>query len=513
MNSFHVDDYPGCSRHRAVRRSVLLTALLTWVLCGCASSAVVTGGRDATAIGMQSETDATTSFSGGVHRIIVGYNDETGSQATIQYGPSTRLVLRGASLMGWSYSEDHGATWKYGGKLAPPPGWAVLWGDPALTTSRTSYGVVFMSNLAFPDAKFPPNGQAGFVYDAVGGACLFRSVNGGVSFQFFQCLTDTSPVPGKPLASLGHFFDGGSLAAGPAGEIYAAYVDTDTSQIVVYRSPNGVSPFAALPPPFPNLYVGSHPRIRVGPDGVLFAMAVAKARSGQNPQYLLMAARFTNGVWSVPTAITPAEVYPDVDLGSSLLGSKLALRTGPQFSFDIGARSADRDDSIRFLVTQRNSRGWLFVRGGICDYGLSSCGWLNGWAFGADIVSERDVVRLDVFNPSIVAFRGFFGIDPRWQGSFLTRYGNSTTTLNLTRATLGYVNGLPFSIPVDIGRNLPVCSDQRGYWGDYDAHVVAAVNGNSLRFIRFMTDSSLGCPRRWFFLSEHQHVRAFSYDY
>jgi hypothetical protein len=39
------------------------------------------------------------------------------------------------------------------------------------------------------------------------------------------------------------------------------------------------------------------------------------------------------------------------------------------------------------------------------------------------------------------------------------------------------------------------------------------VTGNSVRFIRFMTDSSRGCVRRWFFMGAHQHVRAFSYDY
>jgi len=31
----------------------------------------------------------------------------------------------------------------------------VLWGDPAMTTSGTSYSVVFMSNLAIPNTKFP----------------------------------------------------------------------------------------------------------------------------------------------------------------------------------------------------------------------------------------------------------------------------------------------------------------------------------------------------------------------
>jgi len=148
------------TRPRFPGRRLVPALVVSTALTGCAQTGLVTG-RGPTAQGGQSETEATTSYSRGVHRIVVTYNDETASQTTIQYTPTTRKVLRGASLMGWSYSEDHGATWTYGGKLSPPPGWAVLWGDPAITTSRTNYGLVFISNLAFPDAKFPSGGVDG----------------------------------------------------------------------------------------------------------------------------------------------------------------------------------------------------------------------------------------------------------------------------------------------------------------------------------------------------------------
>jgi hypothetical protein len=488
-----------------------LAVLLTGALTGCSGTALVTG-RGPTAQGGQSETDATTSFSGGVHRIVVAYNDDTASQYTIQYAPATRKVLRGASLMGWSYSDDHGQSWKYGGKIAPPPGWAVLWGDPALTTSRTNSSVVFMSNLAFPDAKFPSGGVDGYVYSAVGGACLARSTNGGVTFQSFQCVSNTDPVPGRPDSSKGHFYDGGSMAASLQGPVYAAFVDYDDSQIDVWMSPDGNKLFTRLPPPFRDYYAGSHPRIRVAPDGTLYVMTVVKNSTNDSAPYILAANRYRNGAWETPRFIlTFVEAFPTVDLNSSLLGAPLTVRTGPQFSFDLGAASAERDDSVRFMVTQRNERGWLFVRGGVCDAGLQSCGWYEGWTFGAARVTERDRQRLDVFNPDVAAFPGFFTIAPRWQGSFLTRYGNSTTTLNLTRATLGYVNGAPFTIPVDIARDAPVCSDLRGYWGDYDGFLMTQIDGDNLRFTRFMTDSSLGCAKRWQFVGEQQHVRAVDY--
>jgi len=479
---------------------------------GCAGAGLVTGREGPTAAAGQAETDATTTYSGGVHRIVVAYNDETGTESTIQYGQTTRKVLRGASLMGWSYSDDDGATWKYGGKVAPPKGWAVLWGDPAMTTSRAHYQWSYMSSLAFPDAKFPAGGVDGYVYDAVGGACIARSTDGGVNFQIFQCLSNTDPIAGRPESSKGHFYDGGSLAAGPGGEIYAAFVDVDASQVDVWRSPDGNQPFIRLPGPFLNYYAGSHPRLRVGYDGTLFVMAIVK-QSGQSAPYLLALNHLRNGAWDVPTfAASFVEAYPEVDFNSSVLGAPLKMRTGPQFSFDLGASSVDRDDSLRFMYTQKNNRGWLFVRGGICDYNLKSCGWYEGWTFGAAQAGERDQ-RLDVFNPNVAAFPGFIGIGPRWQGTTMSRYGNTTTTVNVARGTLGYVNGMPFMIPVDIVRDSAVCSDLRGYWGDYDGFLYVKVNGDSVRFMRFVTDSSLGCTRRWTFVGGSQHVRAVDYWY
>lgn len=125
-----------------------LTPLL--MLTGCANISGVTGQTAATAATTQSETAGTTSFANGRARIVVSFNDETADANLITYGPTTRHTKLGASQMGWSYSDDGAASWTYGGSLPPPAGWAVLWGDPAMTTSGSSYNVVFMSNLAMP---------------------------------------------------------------------------------------------------------------------------------------------------------------------------------------------------------------------------------------------------------------------------------------------------------------------------------------------------------------------------
>jgi hypothetical protein len=476
---------------------------------------MVTGRDDATRLGTQSETDATTTLFRGVQRVVVGFNDDT-TQAAIQYGPSSRTVLRGASLMGWSYSEDFGTTWHYGGRLSPPRGWAALWGDPAMTTSRTNYGLAFLTSRAIPDGKFPAAGLSGGLGSAqLGGACIARSTDGGIGFEIFQCVASTTKN------SLGDFYDGGSMAASPQGEIFSAYVDVDSAQIDIWRSPDGQKPFVLLPPPFPNAYIGSHPRIRVGADGTLYAMALAKQKS-DDAAGTLVVNRYRSGAWGSPESILAGvPIYPEVDFGSTVLGAPLTLRTGPQFSFDVGARSSDLDDSIRWLATQRNGQGWLFLRGGVCDAQLTSCFYFEEWTFPPRGIAERG--RIDVFNPNVAAFPGFiFSVAPRWQASFLVREGGSATTLSVTRASLGYfeVEGQPahaLSIPVDIARNAVVCPDRRplpssgDYWGDYDGFLSVQVDGNSVRFLRFTTDSSLGCTKRWSFLGENQHVRALSY--
>ena len=111
-----------------------LCPILLLFLAACSNKNSVTGNDKQTASATQSETGATTSFAGGINRIVVAYNDETNQSQLISYTQSDRVVSSGASLMGWSYSDNGGATWTYGGKLSPPKEWAVLWGDPALAT-------------------------------------------------------------------------------------------------------------------------------------------------------------------------------------------------------------------------------------------------------------------------------------------------------------------------------------------------------------------------------------------
>jgi hypothetical protein len=478
---------------------------------GCANPNAVTGLDPQTSAGGQAETAATTSWVGGnTNRIVVGYNDETGNQSNIVYGPNDRTITAGASLMGWSYSDDLGKTWTYGGKVSPPGEWAVLWGDPAITTSGAHYNVVFMGNLAMPKAKFPAGGVKGYVYSGktspIGGACLAKSADGGKTFQNYACVSNKQPLADVADSAKGHFYDGGCLASNASGEIFAAYVDIASGLIDVWRSPSENGTFQLLPTPFPGSVAASHARLRAGPDGSLYVAAQLVHLDG----YYVYMNRYVNGAWGNPVPVSMASAaYPAIDLGTSVAGAELTLRTGPQFGFDVGASSEGGNDAVRLLYTRMNDQGHLFLDATACSANLTACWNAPGWRMQGGGPNNSPV---DTYNPDVTAWRGFFGLPPTWQATWAYHYG-SAQTVYASRATLGYLGGTPFLFPVDIIKAAPVCSDTRGYWGDYDAMVQIGFSGTSTVWMRFLTDSSAGCPQRWTYMARQQHVQQASYTY
>ena len=495
-----------------MKKVACLCAMLVGLLCGCSNSTGVTGKDNQTSGGTQSETTATTSFVNGKSRIVVSYNDETNEGQSITYAQFDRTVTAGASLMGWSYSDDGGNNWTYGGKVSPPKGWSVLWGDPALTTSGASYQTVFLSNLAVPSSKMPAGGIHGYLYygdgrsSYIGGACIAKSTDGGATFKNYQCVSNTTNVPGVPDTPQGHFYDGGSMASNSKGEIYAAYVDVATGLIDVYRSPSANGSFQILPTPFPNFYAVSHAKLRAARDGTIY---VAAQISSNNTTFIFMN-RLVNGAWGTPVPVSDAaELYPAIDFGTTVQGSELTLRTGPQFGFDVGAASEGGNDAVRMLYTRRDDKGHLFLDASACNDTLTSCNRVPGWRFQGGGPNNTAV---DAYNPDVVAWPGFIGLPPTWQASWAYHYGNANF-INVSRATLGYVNNNAFIFPVDILQNTPVCSDTRGYWGDYDSMIQTGWTGTSSLWMRFTTDSSAGCTQRWEYVGKTQHIQQSNYSY
>jgi hypothetical protein len=455
---------------------------------GCVSGGVrVTGDptQGNTQTFEQSETAVNVSNFSGQQVITATYNDGTDSGATIQYTSGTRKVLQGASLLGWSYSTDGGTSWHYGGKVAPPKGWAAIWGDPAITRSHLDQRYVFISNLAMPSSLFPPGGVDGPVNDYIGGACIYRSTNGGVSFAFLQCVDNDH-----------HFYDGGSMAAGTDGSIYAGYVDVDTDRIDVWRSPGVNGPFTRMSSPFGSTPMVTHPRLRF--DAISGSLYVA----AQQWDGTVLVTRFHNGAWATPQAASyPAAIYPIFQL------SDRKLRTGPQFSFDVGAESVHGNDALRFVYTRWDPDGHrYYVRGSICTRDLSSpCQDAPEWGTTPGNLNLTG----DQFDPVVRAFPGFLTIPPAWKVTYLTRQnhpnGNQVAVYQGNLAVLP--NGTRVLLPFKLIDDQTVCGDARGYWGDYDdLQLQGFTDSLAAIFLRTFTDSRQGCPTQWTYTSKHQHV-------
>lgn len=481
---------------RVIRRGALLAIAVTIVGCsgrcrGCPPERHdITSGE-----GSQSETAVAVSNVKGQQVITVTYNDGT-QDPNIQYTTTKRTVLAGASMMGWSNSTDGGNTWTYGGKVATNQDWVILWGDPAITTVFNAQNYVFLSNLAVPKSKYPSGGviseggSNGF-YSAIGGACIARSENGGKTFALYQCVNDQF-----------HFYDGGSMASSPEGEVFAGFMDVGDDEIDVWRSPSVNGNFSLLPGPFPADWgMGSHPRLRY--DSATSSLYVAAIRGAGSSGNVYLN-RYRNGAWGTPVAASNSVlIYPTLQLSDRL------LRTGPQFSFDVGTASQNGNDRIRLLYTRRDPKtDRLYVAGSLCAEDLSNCWDAPGWATGAD----SDVWHQgDTFSPNVRAFPGFLGIEPVWRANYMTR--DDAPSGNLVRLRQGNLVVLPIGsrifLTFDLTDSQVVCSDTRGYWGDYDdLQLTGFTELSAAKFLRAYSNSFSGCTERTTYTEKDLHTGA-----
>jgi hypothetical protein len=437
--------------------------------------------------GKQAETAVNVSNIGSKHVITVTYNDGTDVADKIDYTPTTRTVNAGATLLGWSYSLDAGKSWKYGGSVSPPAGWAVLWGDPAITSDFADQRYVFISNLAVPTSKMPPDGITEGMDGHMGGACIARSEDGGISFRIHQCLTNDS-----------HFYDGSSMvAAGQPDDrrVFAAFRDTDTDRVDVWASPSDTGVFKLLANPFPERTMHSHPRLRF--DRARDALYVAALDSESK----VWINRYTSG-WGEPKLATMslASALPEVQLADR------TLRTEAPFSFDVGV--SDRHDSVRVVYTaQDQGTHKLYIRGAYCDAALLHCGDAPGWG----TTPGNFALKGQQFSPKIRAFKSF-GHPGVWKVTYMST--DDDPNGNMVSYKEGDLTVLPTGarifIPLNLVKRQVVCPDTRGFWGDYDEVQVLGFDedSNEPLFIFAHSDSTQGCESRWKYTSRHLHVSA-----
>ncbi len=432
--------------------------------------------------------------------VSVAYNDYVGSPYAF-YSATDRIVRRGASMFGWSYSEDGGASFRYGGKVPATEEWPVFWGDPSIATSLYDQRYVFMTSLAVPAHKFPPSGEIrGGIGGQLGGACIARSSDGGKSFALWTCVNSNYD-----------FYDGASTVAGSnrAGgdrRVFVAFLDVGRSQIHVWQADSEVAgEFHMLPIPFGSEVIQSHPRLRMNPaTGELYVAA-------KNAGHVVVGSIWNGASWSGMRRLSDDSGKN----GHDIAFAHSAMRTGAEFSFDVGpASDASGADAVRVFTTSLRDDGSHYIKATSCDRRLEKCSPFREW-------STFDQ-RGDQYQPAVTAFQGlpFFGIPGEWQLTYLTR----STEPNGDSVEL---ESTPVEGNASVGRRLRpktlvslgyVCPDTRGgspgYWGDYNDMALLDIDSNKRpRFIRTFTSSDKsdfpeGCYNQQAFTSDHVHLKA-----
>ena len=471
--------------------------------------------------------------------VDVTYNDLTGENLLVQYPPGDRQIFAGASQMGYSFSTDGGVTFHYQPvpKLIPPnsgqvSGWDVLWGDPAITFSRTDQHYVYIQNLAVSHASFPSTDQIdtrsglpglGYIEGSIewddnagncpanqecsyiDGGCVARSVDMGVHFQ---------PVTAQDCFShAGHFYDGGSMESDLSGGVYSAFNDVTANTIDVWHAPTLVAPFALMPTPFVGKSIVSHPRLRFDPSThrlyvVALAQPLVQLADGRISGSLYIDywdPRLNGGVgaWHGPVFLNSTTLdYPSIPRGI-VDGQPANVRAGAQFGFDVGTASVNGNDEIRIaFASEASSPGQAKLFVDICTRALTCTNAGTAWST-LSYAGEQ-------YNPVVVAQPGFIGVPAVWKVSYnSTEFDLSPgSTIAFVHTTLGVNSNGQLIQWIDhpLVQNMNLCPDTRidpetgqiaGYWGDYDDLRILSVSARGLTtFIRTHADSSNGtCTR------------------
>jgi hypothetical protein len=491
-------------------RGVLGSALLALSLVSCGApeeqdvdalgtvgQEVLTGTTDISAFWWgfdwgQAETDAIVTASG--HK-YVAYNNENGGWINYyETGASQyRVACHGASQMAYSQSNSGTSSWSASGlqlpAFNPPVGYALLWGDPAISvipfTDR-----VFLASLAGPDDLWVTNsgtncsgfkccgllppGEPGYrtggpnfpaVIDAVlAGACIARATApGGFSLSASDCVRSGNDN-----------YDGGSLA-GSGVFMYGAWWNTTQGRMDVYRA-TSTGPWSLLAFPFPGKNIQGHPLLLASfSDGVFL---IAREVGGA-----MWITHFPNGgsSWTTPVQVTT---------NCNAVGSLVTLKNGTQVRARGYTAIVALPSDVDFFCQTPTTTARTKLKGARCSGTPLVCNPLTGGTGSSN----------DSFMPVLgIAYNNQFAPLRR-----LTYWANNNLSGAQVRMRVwDYVNGtVGYAAPPD----QTACPDLRGYWGDYDA-IFATENGTSHPTLwRAITDSTGASCVRGQYRATPQHV-------
>jgi hypothetical protein len=445
-------------------------------------------GEDITDEFTQSETATSVSKNGQQFVVAVGYNDKTtgttNPEVTYPNGRTRpgRIVRRGVSLLGWSYSTDGGYTFNYGGRVRPPTGWSAIWGDPAMAKVSLTDPNVYYAEMATTDAAFTNTvGSSGNGYDPtidaivnltpnVDGHCIARSTDFGATFTILTCLPVSQSEDGTALA-----------AAMNTSGVREVYLSTNSSGYPVFRVNDQTLAVTVLPTiqPPPNQSGGNpgvrlHPKLRVL-NGVLYLVAMDNA--GRVFGATLDAAH------SATTWQGPFILATDGSSNNNWGGARAV-------SFDIGSDGAGNTKfRFMYLVDDGNETG-LATRE--CNVDLSNCHDLPWHTRGVAGSETQPSLR----NGGGASWAASWTAQPGGLGG-LSAMGAQLRSLTIppTQNDLQTIQLFPAVAPCSFTGS--------GYWGDYNEMDTFG----DLRYFAPYTVNGPGCRYRGPVLSD-QHVGA-----
>lgn len=306
-----------------------------------------------TALGEQAETAVAVGQALFFTTAATGFNDYT-IDANVSYSPSVndpqlRTVRRGVSIMGWAYSGDAGGTWTYEGKLAPPAGWAALWGDPSMATDRAQANVIYYVQMgATHEAWDAVTGGANETplspgRDMVDGFCIARSSDGGQTFSQPRC---------RRVRSVPASVDRTAVTVGGDGRVYVALTlrsdPTTPSGTVVFRSTTDWGTFEELP--LPDRLAITEPWLVTDPDGSVWF----GARRGTGlPGETLSIQRWNGVAWDVSIDLATLCGFT-LSRRDPRIGFFESFRNAHSYLFDVGR---DAGNVVMGIAPRRSLRG------------------------------------------------------------------------------------------------------------------------------------------------------------
>jgi hypothetical protein len=302
------------------------------------------------------------------------------------------------------------------------------------------------------------------------------------------------------------FYDGSSIAANSSGFVIAGFNNVTTGSFDVYRAPSITATFTQVANPFPGKASLLHPRLLTSLSNQSFIYIVAAA--GNRGELWINRYDTVADAWgSTPTwpMLVTTDFLPDT------IGIPGGIRAGGGFDFMEGRYFTRSKPSWVRVVYTSNMNGHTILKTARCAVDPTGiCGIESGGTIdpGTSAFWPAVASAIDPTN----------GPDPVWKVTWLQQDTPSGNQLAVFSTNINYF-GNHFGGRQETQFETP-CTDQRGYWGDYDFHlgVQQVLTTDSPWFIRSFTDStdSSGtsqCFTKWQYRSDPVQVSQIAIPY